>query len=45
MERSKAERDRLFEEWLAENNSHIGEVSIPQTGEYPVNLKNFMDLS
>lgn len=41
MERSKAERDQLFEEWLAENNRHIGEVSIPQIGEYPVNLKNF----
>jgi len=38
---SDAEQNRLIDEWVAERNKHIGEITIPQLGEWPPNLDNF----
>lgn len=35
------QKTALFEAWLEENNKRIGEISIAQVGEYPVNISNF----
>lgn len=37
----KNEQDRIVDEWVAERNKNIGEVKIPQLGEYPPDLDNF----
>lgn len=31
----KPDQNRLIDEWVAEKNSHIGEIKIPPVGEYP----------
>jgi hypothetical protein len=39
--KSVAESNKIVDEWVAERNSHIGEIRIPQLGEYPPILDNF----
>ena len=41
MARSKLKSDKIFEDWMARNNERIGEIMIPQVGEYPPTLENF----
>jgi hypothetical protein len=41
MGRMRLESDRVFEEWVARNNERIGEILIPELGEYPPTLENF----
>lgn len=38
MPEGKSEQDKLIDEWVAEKNSHIGEIKIPPVGEYPPDM-------
>jgi acyl dehydratase len=38
---AKSEQDKLIEEWLAETNRQIGEISSPPVGEYPPDPNHF----
>ena len=38
---AEVEQNRLIDEWVVERNKHIGEVYIPQVGEYPIDPDNF----
>lgn len=36
---AKSEQDTYIDEWAAEQNRHIGEITIPPLGEYPPDFK------
>jgi len=36
---AKSEQDKYIDEWVAEQNRHIGEIKIPPLGEYPPDLE------
>jgi hypothetical protein len=38
---AKSEQDKLVDEWVALRNEHIGEIRIPQVGEYPPQANAF----
>ena len=41
MARTRLASDKVFDEWMARNNQRIGEILIPEVGEYPPTLENF----
>lgn len=38
---SAAEQDKLIDEWVAKRNKRIGEIAIPQIGEYPPDMDSW----
>ena len=41
MVRTGLASDKVFYDWMAKNNERIGEILIPEIGEYPPTLENF----
>ncbi|OGO20616.1 MAG: hypothetical protein A2144_02945 [Chloroflexi bacterium RBG_16_50_9] len=37
---AKSEQDRIIDEWVTKRNKRIGEIRIPQLGEYPPDIHN-----
>ncbi len=35
------DQDKVIAEWVAEKNSHIGEITVPRVAEYPVDFNNW----